>query len=88
MRVIRRNKKLVVLFLFIIAIALLHFHFLPSWSGAYNDSCYLSKRDKDNLVYLLTSVIDACKAVNLTYWIDYGTALNTKDTLDYELIAK
>jgi len=66
---------LAVLCVFVIVSALLHFHFLPKWSGAYNRSCYLSKTEEENLAYLLTNVIDACKVVNLTYWLDYGTLL-------------
>ena len=72
MRINRRNKILAVLSVFVIVAALLHFHFLPLWSGAYNRNCYLSKIEEENLAYLLTNVIDACKVVNLTYWLDYG----------------
>ena len=78
MRINRRNTVLAVLCVFVIVSALLHFHFLPKWSGAYNRSCYLSKTEEENLAYLLTNVIDACKVVNLTYWLDYGKKYTQK----------
>ena len=79
MRAIRRKKTLVVLIVSVTVIAILHFSLLPSWSGAYNDKCYLSHQDKENLSYMLASIIAACKAANLTYWLDYGTEIITND---------
>ena len=70
---VRRKKCCIIYFLILLALMLtLHFYFIPSWTGAYNDECYLTDSQKKDLSYLIKGVVAACQKYNITYWLDYG----------------
>nr|XP_006819413.1 PREDICTED: fukutin-related protein-like [Saccoglossus kowalevskii] len=55
--------------------ALIHFVFFPSINESYNDPCYLTTEQLDDLRYVIRNVLEIYEDMNVTYWLDFGTLL-------------
>ncbi|CAH1245910.1 FKRP [Branchiostoma lanceolatum] len=55
--------------------SLLHFYVLPGAMAGYNDDCYLSREQLEDMRHLVVTVCQVLEELNQTYWLDYGTLL-------------
>lgn len=74
------HKRYIIFVLFgvipLTSIALLHFVLLPSFTGAYNDDCYLNEKKLNEIRHLILVSAKLMEKYNMTYWLDYGKCIN------------
>ena len=64
------NILLVVL---LVVVAFLHLVALPSFSGGYNDECFLPDEKRQILRNMVQNISRAFDKFGVNYWLDYGT---------------
>ncbi|XP_046369770.2 uncharacterized protein LOC124144427 isoform X1 [Haliotis rufescens] len=77
---LRARSRKIFAVLCIFTLFYLHFTVLPRSMGYYNNRCYLSREEINNMKYLLTQVSAAFNRQNVTYWLDFGTLLGVWKT--------
>ena len=68
----RCKTSYILVSVFLILIFGLHFYLLPVVSGAYNNKCYLSSEQLNDLRYAVQTIARTMEKHNTTYWLDYG----------------
>ncbi|XP_067659646.1 uncharacterized protein RP689-like isoform X1 [Haliotis asinina] len=77
---LRARPRQILALLCLLTLLHLHLRVLPRSMGYYNNRCYLSREEINNMKYMLTQVTAAFNKQNMTYWLDYGTLLGVWKT--------
>ena len=63
----------VLLIVVFVATVFLHFIFLPTVNGGYNDECFLPEGKRHILRTMVQNISMAFDKFGVQYWLDYGT---------------
>ena len=62
----------ILLIVALLAVAFVHFVFLPTVSGGYNDECFLPEEKRHILRTMVQNILRAFDKCGVQYWLDYG----------------